>query len=145
MESINELENLLLTNEELPLFAGVGNGLRIVVLRQFRFQKTLCIELYDAGITQAGKIKNPLVLVSAADAALFANNADALLFYASIGRFQNNPTTKTAADIRALKIIIKNPLGLRFFYHDPAFSENVTAGSLVEVQVGSVVSKCPYW
>ena len=139
MESIRELENLLLPADEQPLFTDAGSGLRIVVLKHFRFHKTLCIDLYDAATTQAGKIKNPLKPVNASDAALFASDPDALLFYASISRFQTSPaTTKTAADIRALKTIVKNPLSLRFFYHNPGFSENVSAGSLVEVNVGAV-------
>ena len=142
MNTIRELENLLLPNEE-PLFIGEGgSGLRIVVLKQFRFHKTLCIELYEAATTQAGKIKNPLTPVSATDAALFTTDPEALLFYTSISRFQYNPTTKkNLADIRALKTVIKNPLRLRFFYHDPAFSENVSAGSLAEVQVGEILYK----
>jgi superfamily II DNA or RNA helicase len=142
MHTISELENLLLPNEEQPFFAGSGSGIRIVVLRQFRFHKTLCIELYDAATTQAGRIKNPLTPITATDAALFTSDPDALLFYTSISRFQNNPTAaKTAADIRALKTIVKNPLKLRFFCHNSEFSENVSAGSLEEVQVGSSVHK----
>jgi hypothetical protein len=142
MESIKDLQNLLLPTEEPSFFTEGGNGLRIVVLKQFRFHKTLCIELYNAAITQAGKIKNPLTLISASDAALFTTNQEGLLFYTAISRFQHNPTTtKTTADIRALKTIIKNPLGLRFFYHNPEFSENVSAGSLIEVQVGAILDK----
>lgn len=142
MQSISELENLLVANEEQPYFAGETTGQRIVVLKQFRFHKTLCIELYDAGTTSAGKIKNPLTPISASDAALFTKDPEALLFYSSISRFQNIPaTTKTAADIRALKTVIKNPLGFRFFIHNPDFSENVSAGSLEEVQVGSLLQK----
>lgn len=142
MQSISELENLLIPNEEQPFFAGETSGQRIVVLKQFRFHKTLCIELYDAGTTAAGKIKNPLTPISASDAALFTKDPEALLFYSSISRFQNIPTTtKTAADIRALKTVIKNPLRFRFFIHNPDFSENVSAGSLEEVQVGSLLQK----
>lgn len=140
MESIRDLENFLLPAEETPLFAEGGSGLRIVVLKHFRFHKTLCIELYEAATTQAGKIKNPLVPISAHDAALTTKDPDALLFYTCISRFQyNTATAKTAADIRALKIIVKNPLRLRFFYHNPEFSENVTAGSLVEMSVGPIL------
>lgn len=142
MQSISELQNLLLPNEEQPFFAGEATGQRIVVLKQFRFHKTLCIELYDAGTTGAGKIKNPLTPVSASDAALFTKDPEALLFYSSISRFQNIPTTtRAAADIRALKAVIKNPLQLRFFVHNPDFSENVSAGSLEGVQVGSLLHK----
>ncbi|HEV7329640.1 MAG TPA: SNF2-related protein [Flavisolibacter sp.] len=142
MQAISELENYLLPKEEQPFFAENGNGIRIVVLKQFRFHKSLCIELYDAATTQAGKIKNPLTQVSASDAALFTTNPEALLFYTCINRFQITPTAaKTAADIRALKAIIKNPLQLRFFCHNPEFSENVSAGSLEEVQVGGILHK----
>lgn len=140
MQSINELGALLLPPEDQPLFAAGGNGVRIVVLRQFRFHKNLCVELYDAATTQSGKIKNPLAPVSATDAALLTQDADALLFYTSVARFQHNPTaTRSEADIRALKTIIKNPLQIRFFLHDAGFSDNVTAGSLTEVEVGPVL------
>ncbi|WP_132053377.1 DEAD/DEAH box helicase [Pseudocnuella soli] len=143
MEPISELQHLLLPQEEQPFFAASDKDLRIVVLKQFRFHKSLSIEVFNAATTQAGKIKNPLTPISAADAALFSSNPDALLFYTCISRFQANPTAaKTAADIRALKTIIKNPLGLRFFYHNTEFSENVSAGSLVEITVGKVLSKC---
>lgn len=116
METIRELEGLLVPDDAPSLAAEGGNGLRIVVLKQFRFHSTLCIELYDAGTTQSGKIKNPLLPFSASDAALYTNDPDALIFYTSVSRFQYNPTaSKTAADIRALKTIFKNPLSLRFF------------------------------
>lgn len=142
MESISELERLLLPPEEQPLYGGSSNGLRIVVLKQFRFHKALCLELYDASTTQAGKIKNPLTPVGATDAALFTSDPEALLFYTSLSRFQHHPATaRTAADLRALKVVIKNPLRFRFFLHDPQFSENVSAGSLIEVQVGALLQK----
>ena len=79
METIRDLEALLLPADEPYMFAEEG-GLRIVVLKQFRFQRALCIELYDAATTQSGKIKNPLVQISAHDAALSTKNPDALLF-----------------------------------------------------------------
>jgi SNF2 family DNA or RNA helicase len=139
METINELENLLLPAEEIPLFAESGSGKRIVVLKQFRFHKSLCIELYEAAVTQAGKIKNPLTPVSAADAALYATDPEAVLFYTSISRYQYHPAAApSAADIKALKVIIKNPLELRFYYHNADFSEKVSAGSLVETEVGGI-------
>jgi SNF2 family DNA or RNA helicase len=141
MDTIRDLEQLLLPNEEPAFQSGQTDGLRIVVLKQFRFHKSLNIELYDAGLTQAGKIKNPLNGITPQDASLFATNPDALIFYSGISRFQHPPpTSKPNVDIRALKSIIKNPLSLRFFYHDSTFSESVSAGSLREVEVGAVVS-----
>lgn len=143
MDSIRDLEELLLVPEEQPPQTAEGNCIRIVVLKQFRFHKSLCIELYDAPLTQAGKIRNPLSPVSATDAAQLADNeVDTIRFYAAISRFQTTPANSiTKTDIRSLRTIIKNPAGLRFFYHDPEFSENVSAGSLREVQVGGLVEK----
>jgi SNF2 family DNA or RNA helicase len=143
MDSIRDLEELLLVPEEQPPQTAEGNCIRIVVLKQFRFHKSLCIELYDAPLTQAGKIRNPLSYISATDAAQQADNeVDTVRFYAAINRFQTPPTTGiTNTDIRSLRSIIKNPARLRFFYHDPEFSENVSAGSLREVQVGGLVEK----
>jgi len=143
MDAIRDLEELLLVPEEQPPQQAEGNCTRIVVLKQFRFHKSLNIELYDAPLTQAGKIRNPLSPVSAIDAAQLADNeVDTIRFYAAISRFQTSPVNSiTKTDIRSLRTIIKNPAGLRFFYHDPEFSENVSAGSLREVQVGGLVEK----
>jgi superfamily II DNA or RNA helicase len=143
MESIRDLEDLLLPADDQVLLPGNTGDCRIVVFKQFRFIRALCIELYDAGLTQGGKIKNPLSAVSAADAMLLATtDPEALLFYAAVNRFQHPPTgVKSAAEIRALKTIIKNPLGFRFFYHDASFSENVSAGSLREIKVGAVLQQ----
>jgi SNF2 family DNA or RNA helicase len=143
MDAIRDLVELLLVPEEQPPHTAEGNSIRIVVLKQFRFHKSLCIDLYDAPLTQAGKIRNPLSPISATDAAQLADNElDTVRFYAAISRFQTSPANSiTNTDIRSLRIIIKNPAGLRFFYHDPEFSENVSAGSLREVQVGGLVEK----
>ncbi len=37
-----------------------GNAKLFVVLKQYKFHKQLCIELYQAETTQAGKIKKPV-------------------------------------------------------------------------------------
>lgn len=143
METISELAALLLPQEEQEvLVRGLHQGgtKRIVVLKQYRFHKSLCIELYDAAFTQAGKPKNPLTYVNPLDAALSTSDPAVLQFFAAISRFQNNPTAaKSATDIIALKTIIKNPLGLSFFLHDPKFSEKVVAGALQPVQFGKTI------
>ncbi|MCW3107436.1 MAG: ATP-dependent helicase, partial [Segetibacter sp.] len=112
----------------------------IVVLKQHRFYKQLCIELYSAQTTKSGKLKNPLTLVNPLDIVWKTNEPDELKFFSGIARFQNNATAnKSAADIDALKAVIKNPLTLSFFYHNSDASENVIASSIIPVNVGSVV------
>lgn len=138
MDSIRDLEELLLPAEDQPVQASDSSHIRIVVMKQFRFHKAICFELYDAPLTKTGKIRNPLIHIPASDASLQAGNTlEAVRFYAAVARFQLNPvTTVRGADLRILKTIIKNPLQLKFFLHNPDFSENVSAGSLQEVRVG---------
>jgi hypothetical protein len=112
----------------------------IVVLKQHRFYKQLCIELYSAQITKSGKLKNPLTLVNPLDIVWRTNEPGELKFFSGIARFQNNATAnKSAADIDALKAVIKNPLTLSFFYHNAEVSESIVASSIIPVNVGNVV------
>lgn len=116
------------------------NSELIIVLKQYRFYKQLCIELYEASLTHSRKIKNPLSLINPLDLALKTDDPLQLKFFSSVSRFQNNPTTnKGSLDVEALKAIFKNPLGLRFFYHNPEFSEKIVAGSVQHVVAGSVI------
>lgn len=143
MASIKELQELLLTEtDDRSLIKDplTGNGIVIVVLKNYRFHKTLSIELYEALTTQAGKIKNPLTLLNPLDAALKVQDPEVIKYFSAISRFQNNPTAvKSPLDIEALKTIFKNPLLLRMFYHNPEFSENVVAGSLQEISIGATI------
>ena len=133
---LNEQDSLELLKQELP-----ADREYILVMKHYKFHKKLSIELYRAATTQSGKIRNPLVLINPLDISLNSRDETELKFYAAISRFQNNPSApKTIADIEALKLILSNPLQLKFFIHDPEFSSNVSAGSLKPVEPGEQVS-----
>jgi SNF2 family DNA or RNA helicase len=142
MAQLKDLQEQLLTAERQAPIPGLSldSDDHIVVLKNYRFHKQLTLELYQAATTQSGKLKNPLKLVNPYDAALQAKQLDELKFLTALSRFQNNPTAaKSPADIEALKTIMTNPLSLRFFYHEPDFSENVVAGSLKEINIGEPI------
>jgi superfamily II DNA or RNA helicase len=142
MGNLKDLQGHLLTEEHKAVVPRplLDSDTSVVVLKNYRFHKQLSVELYHAATTREGKLKNPLTPINPFDAALKAKEPAELQFLVAVSRFQNNPTeAKSAAHIEALKKIIKNPLGLRFFYHDPGFSENVVAGSLIEVYPGTPV------
>jgi SNF2 family DNA or RNA helicase len=142
MGNLKDLQEQLLTDErKAPIPAHTLDPEdHIVVLKNYRFHKQLTLELYQAATTQTGKLKNPLKLVNPYDAALKAKQLDELKFLTALTRFQNNPTAaKSPADIEALKTVISNPLALRFFFHEPTFSENVVAGSLKEISLGEPI------
>lgn len=144
MSSIKDLQDeLLFTPDPSSIFRSLPGDQEayILVFKNYKFHKKLSIELYKAATTTSGKIKNPLKLVHPLDAALHETNTEVLQFFASVSRFQNNPSAqRTATDIEALKIINKNPLAMRFFVHDPGFSGNVSAGSLREVSFGTTIT-----
>lgn len=144
MVSIKDLQEQLLANGQHAVFTGrkdLVDAVWIVVLKEYKYHRQLCIELYQAGLTKGGKIKNPLSYINPLDAALKTVDPEELRFFSAISRFQNNPTAaKSSMDIETLKVIIKNPLQLKFFYHNPEFSPQVAAGSIHEVKVGHILN-----
>ncbi|HEX8460924.1 MAG TPA: DEAD/DEAH box helicase, partial [Segetibacter sp.] len=136
----NQPQNQLLQQDKFVPDNYLENGKLIVVLKQHRFYKQLCLELYAATTTKTGKIKNPLTPVNPLDQVWKTNVPEELKFYSGIARFQNNATAnKSASDIEALKSVIKNPLQLPFYYHKSDVSENVVANALIPVKVGRSV------
>jgi SNF2 family DNA or RNA helicase len=147
-EFMSDFQQLLPKEEPLiPVsIADSENTQLFIVLKQYKFHKQLCIELYQAETTQAGKIKNPLSLINPLEILLKTDNIDEVKFFSAITRFQNNPTAaRSATDIDALKTIIKNPLQLSFYYHNPEFSENIVVGSIHPVNMGSIVQDLSLW
>jgi hypothetical protein len=147
-EFISDFQQLLYKEESLlPVsIADQANTQLFIVLKQYRFHKKLCIELYQAATTQNGKIKNPLTLINPHDLVWKTNDINEVKFFSAITRFQNNPTAeRSATDIDALKTILKNPLQLPFYCHNPEFSENIVAGSIYPVIMGSIVQDMALW
>jgi SNF2 family DNA or RNA helicase len=108
----------------------------VVVLKQHRFYKQLCIELYRAQTTLEGKLKNPLSFVNPLDLIWKTEHAPELKFFSGIARFQNNATaSRSPQDLEALQAVIRNPLGLSFYYHHNNTSENIVAASLRPVSI----------
>ncbi|MBD1392367.1 DEAD/DEAH box helicase [Mucilaginibacter sp. ZB1P21] len=137
-------ESLFDMNQQVapaPLFtpAQTANDARqitCVVLRQHKYYKYLFIDLYTAQTAKDGKIKNPLTAVNPLDMIWATDDHQQLKFYTGINKFQNHLNSKrTDADLTALRAIVKNPLGYRFYYHNSEVSENITASSIVPVKV----------
>ncbi len=135
MFSVKAYQDQLLTTEDAKQQPAHANQETIVVLKQYRFHKQLSVGLYAASMTGKGRIKNPVTEIELSEISMAATDADALRFYSAVSRFQNNPTApRKSSDFDALKQVFHNPLQLRFFRHDSAKSENVTATSLNEVK-----------
>ncbi|MGN6397477.1 MAG: DEAD/DEAH box helicase [Mucilaginibacter sp.] len=133
-ESLNLL-NAVIAADPIPAGAEVDSTV-CIVLKQHKYYKYLFIELYKAGTTQEGKIKNPLIQIGPLDFIWETDDAGQLKFFSGIHKFQNHINkTATEADVNALKAIVKNPLGYSFYYHNNDISDKVTAASVFPVNV----------
>ena len=112
-----------------------GNQM-LLVLGQHRFYNHLSIELFEAQTTKEGKLKNPLQPLAPLDLLLKEKQEEVVKFWGAVSRFQGSYSNeKSAADIEALKVLLKNPLALPFYLHDAAVSVNMNAASLVQVAI----------
>jgi SNF2 family DNA or RNA helicase len=108
----------------------------IVVMGQNKYYDHFYLELYDAQITKDGKLKNPLTAQNPLEMVWQMDNTNTVKFHTAVSAFQNNfRKKKTDTDIAGLKSIVRNPLDLDFYYHNPNVSENINAASLVPVKL----------
>jgi superfamily II DNA or RNA helicase len=139
-DGTDNLREWALQQQQAPTLKDPGDRL-VVVLKQHRFYKQLCIELYRSQTTQSGKLKNPLSFVNPLDIALKTNSPEELKFLSGIARFQNNATVaRSPQDIEGLRMVLGNPLKLEFYYHDTNTSESIVAAALKPVAIGQPVT-----
>ncbi|MCE7059974.1 DEAD/DEAH box helicase [Dyadobacter sp. CY343] len=109
---------------------------KLVVIGLNKYYEHFFTELYEAATTRDGKIKNPVTALNPMEQVWKTEDPDSVKFFTAIAGFQNNFRKKQRDnDIGGFKAILKNPLKVDFFYHDPEVSENVNAASLVPVKM----------
>src|SRR5690606_24616970 len=134
LEQMRQDLGLRQTGEEID--AGDEQQQRIIVLKEHKYYKKLIIELYTAGFTKSGGLKNPIEPVAIDELLWRAEATEHLKFFTGVARFQQySERERTKADLDALKAIVRNPNDLRFFVHDKRRGENVSAKSLQAVKV----------
>ncbi|WP_051360042.1 DEAD/DEAH box helicase [Adhaeribacter aquaticus] len=108
----------------------------VVVLGEHKYYKHLYLELYQAKVTQAGKLKNPLKSIFPTDLIWLTDKPEEMKFYAAVAKFQNNYNQEPGeADYEALKALVKNPLQLSFYQPSIKANSSVSASTLELVQV----------
>ncbi|KQT16923.1 DNA helicase [Chryseobacterium sp. Leaf404] len=108
----------------------------LLVIRKHKYYDRFSLELFEAETTKSGKIKNPVSEVNPSTMIWRTENIDEAKFFTAISKFENiQNEEKNDTDVEALKMVVKNPLSLPFFYHDPSVSENISAKSIVPVDV----------
>ncbi|GAA3965548.1 DEAD/DEAH box helicase [Mucilaginibacter dorajii] len=135
-ESLDAYSELVSVPDVAPLQDQDTDRSVCIVIKQHKYYKYLFIELYNAQTAKNGKIKNPLVLMNPMEHIWDTDDHERLKFFSAVNKFQNHINGKrSAADIVALRAIVKNPLGYNFYYHNSEISENITATSIIPVKV----------
>ncbi|MBP2617629.1 DEAD/DEAH box helicase [Chryseobacterium jejuense] len=112
---------------------------QILVIGKHRYYNHLVFSLMEAEITQTGKIKNPVTSVDAMQLIWKAEKPLDIKFYTAISSFQNNYNEDyNAAELEALKLIVKNPLDLEVYYHDREITETISAKSLTPTKLNTL-------
>lgn len=137
-EAQQNLAEILLPKSKPQPTASVKGDLSkmILVLGQHRYYNHLTIELFEAAITKAGKVKNPLKSINPADLIFKTEDADLLKFFSGIGTFQQHYNTdQSEVEIEALKAIVKNPAQIPVYLQDPKQSSVIQPSSILAVDV----------
>lgn len=114
-------------------------GKSVVVFGQHKYYDHFYIALFEVQTTKDGKLKNPLTPINPLDFIWKINNPEELKFYTAVSKFQNQYRSgKSDSDLDGLLSVVKNPLKLDVYYHDPNISESANAASLIKVEVRSL-------
>jgi hypothetical protein len=135
-ESKRYMAEHLLPQRNLSLLSHAGeHGKRILVFKKHKYYGHFYIELYEGECSLQGKIKNPLVLVNPMDMIWKVDDADELKFYTAVMKFQHqHDFERSAADVDALKALIRNPLQLAL-YEQKEGAKSVNTASLMPLQL----------
>lgn len=141
------IDELMLQKDLLPQhpskldeLAALETGKKqILVIGKHRYYNHLIFSLMEAEITQTGKIKNPVTSVDAMQLIWKAEKPLDIKFYTAISTFQNNYNEDyNAAELEALKLIVKNPLGLDVYFHDREIAETISSKSLANIKLNTL-------
>ena len=107
---------------------------RIVVIGRHKYYDLFTAQLIDYAPGPEGELRGPFVSIDPLALLWHAPHPDGLKFYAALAKFQG-VYGKSPADAEALKSLIRNPSGYKFYYHDSQVSEKISARSLSPVTV----------
>lgn len=136
-ESTQTLKAALLPAQQQVLPATTGNTDRqvpVIIFSEHKYYKQYKVMLYNAVLTGTGKVRSLLQLIDPSGKIWEAQDPQVIKFYSALSKFQHSYEEQYEdATITGLKALIKNPLDLPAFLHDPEVSGNLNSTSLVPV------------
>jgi SNF2 family DNA or RNA helicase len=130
-----------------PLEFSAGNKTQeevFVVFSQEKYDDHFSIQMMTSSLTKEGKIKNPIRPFDAKSMIWMTEDPMELRFYAGIDQFHGlssrfrSDKANAELELASLRAIVKNPSEYDIYCLDTKISENITASSLVKVDLRKV-------
>ncbi len=107
----------------------------IVVISKHKYYRNLLVELVDVERTKAHKLKAPFTRIQPLDLVSSAQGVEEAKFYAAIAKLQQvGDSNRTASDLDALRIVLKNGGRYPYYYHDDQLGETFSSKTLIPVK-----------
>jgi SNF2 family DNA or RNA helicase len=135
---VNQQSMNVLASQLLEPVKGAQNkdSNRILVIGQHKYYSHFQLSLFDTQRTKDGRIKNPFSEINPLDVLWKADTPQQLKYFSAIARFQNaHREAIQQTDIESLRAVVDNPESIDCYMHDVAVSENISATSIVAVQM----------
>lgn len=115
----------------------------IIVFRKHKYYHHLQAGIYEVFLTKQGTLKNPVTEADLHTLAWYRENGSLLKFFMAVSRFQGYKETGVdEGDLRALKTIVTQHPGYRFYVHQEHISDQITAASLLPIEVNCFSGDC---
>ncbi len=135
--ALKQLKSQLLKFDSPDIFQGqASEKKKIIVLKQHKYYHHLCIDFYEASLTKDGSIKNPLMLLNPLDFIWNTDEQNEIKFFSALQKFASPVEQQiTAAELKALKAVIRNPKDYSIFQYQKGKSDQLNASSLTPVKL----------
>ncbi len=109
---------------------------KIIVLKQHKYYRHLCIDFYEASLSKDGNIKNPLVHLNPLDFIWNTDEQNEIKFFSALQKFANPVEQQIGTtELKALKAIVANPNNYAVFQHQKGKSDQLSASNLSAVNL----------
>nr|WP_294895394.1 DEAD/DEAH box helicase [uncultured Pedobacter sp.] len=109
---------------------------KIIVLKQHKYYRHLCIDFYEVSLTKDGSMKNPLVPLNPLDFIWNTEQPEEIKFFSALQKFANPVEQQiTTTELKALKAIVDNPNKISVFQHQKGKVDQISASNLTAIDL----------
>jgi hypothetical protein len=138
--------NTAFSEKQLVQKKGVTNTQKGIVFTSNEYINSIKIYYFEAPLTKDLKIKNPIREISISEDVEELTDIQSLKFMSAVSFFNANLYNKQSLErqLKNLKHIFKNPMGIPFYKHNQKISDKITAQSIepIETHIDSMAHIC---